>query len=475
MNALSVERGSLAISLVIVLVVSLFVGFAFSANQASLANLGIFSSTHANSITSKSNSTSSTTQVVTNQQAIVSTTQANLTTSKVTVSVNKETNCTNISSSLGPLLAKQESDPYLFIGGQNGTWFTPYQFPMLSEISLTTYNEIPISVLNSTGAVWGGGWNGSSWLISGYGACTGPESSNPFVLSLGPNATKSFDSLGNQGLEWKGGDIFATSPNGSDWLVSGMGSGYLQPNHPSPRYKVFYPYPYNHLSLGLFKNGIFVDYSSQIPVRMDGILYANAFNGTNWLVGGGYKAAGVLYSFDGQHIVDLSKAIQGSVKSFHSVQSISWNGKDWLIGGVGFLAIYDGVHFYDLTSQLNETMQGGLQGLNAVNSISWNGSAWLIAGGAPVSIVADQSQAWFAVLDNETSVTSRSFINLTPLLDLPSSRSSSILSTSFQGNMIFLGGYSEGNALLLSYDGRINNMSFLAKGMTYVNWLEAVR
>ena len=118
---------------------------------------------------------------------------------------------------------------------------------------------------------------------------------------------------------------------------------------------------------------------------MDGILYANAYNGTEWLIGGGYTSNGVLFSFNGISFTDLTAKIQASIPSFESVQSIAWNGKYWLIGGMGFLAIYDGANFVNLTPAVNKLVTSNFPGAFSINSIAWNGSEWLLGGGTPVA------------------------------------------------------------------------------------------
>ena len=67
-----------------------------------------------------------------------------------------------------------------------------------------------------------------------------------------------------------------------------MGSGVLNPGGAA----------INHYSMAfLTSNGTFIDLSQSIPQDMDGILYASAWNGFNWLVGGGWYGfnTGALY------------------------------------------------------------------------------------------------------------------------------------------------------------------------------------
>src|SRR5271157_5547028 len=119
---------------------------------------------------------------------------------------------------------------YIVAGGQEGAWFTPDQYPELYKLSpsanITAASLITVS---GEGTVWSGGYNGSNLLVTGWGS---GKYLNPYI-SLYNQTTTSKTRLGNYSeiesaeQEWSGGDVFAVGWNGTDWLLTGMGSGYL--------------------------------------------------------------------------------------------------------------------------------------------------------------------------------------------------------------------------------------------------------
>jgi hypothetical protein len=363
---------------------------------------------------------------------------------------------------------------YILAGGQYGSWFTKSQYPRLFQIYPDSNSSFWVNTINGMGTVWGGGsnYNDTLWLISGWGVDDRPAPVNPylFVYNGSSEMTNSINSATE--TEWNGGDIFAASWNGSEWLVSGMGSGLLNPKTSLTPIKRPTP-AVNHLSMGLFDGRNFIDLSSKLPVQMDGILYANGYNGEEWLVGGGYSKYGVLFSFNGKTFVPLIAQIDSAVPEFHSVQSIAWNGKYWLIGGIGFLAEYDGTRFVDLTTQLERALS--VRTVNdsqdfSVNSIAWNGSRWLLGGGAPVAIPVPGSSAWFASYDSVF------FQDLTYKLPAYTrNSSSSILSISYSraNGYWVLGGYADGRGMLMEYDSYLRDLSALVQDSSYINWVGA--
>ena len=230
------------------------------------------------------------------------------------------------------------TEDYVFVGGQNGSWFQPGQFPLLYQISLQNYSRIRLDPVSSGGTVWGGGFNGSQLLVSGWGS--DDDSPGPYIWLYNGAHVVTSGSLDNYGKasSWSGGDIFSASYNGKEWLLSGLGSGPLPP---------YSDEAINHMSLGTFNGSTFTDLSSLVPEQQDAILYANAWNGQYWLVGGGYLGVDVLFTFNGSTIIDLTEEAMKAIPSMGSVQSIAWNGDYWLIGGIGFLAKYDGHNFVD--------------------------------------------------------------------------------------------------------------------------------
>jgi hypothetical protein len=260
---------------------------------------------------------------------------------------------------------------------------------------------------------------------------------------------------------WHGGDVFAASADGNEWLLSGLGSGNLTSYG-----------EINHMSLSLFNGNDFTDLSSSVPNQRDAILYANAWNGQYWLVGGGYQDYGTLFSFNGTKIVDLTSAIAQAVPAFGSVQSLAWNGYYWLIGGEDFLAKYDGHRFTDLTSQLNSILaqRGGC--CSSVNAIVWDGSdsEWVLGGGTPIA-ETDYSNAWLVKYAAGTFTDLTSKISATAADFVPNS---SILSIAVAGGAWILGGYLDGHGWLFRYSGgSFTNLSYLVSNYTYVNWVGA--
>ena len=263
------------------------------------------------------------------------------------------------------------TDPgYVMVGGQNGTWFGPGQAPRLEKVELESDSATPLVPAPTGGTVWGGSWNGSQWLISGWGEdLPTPNGSNPYIFLYNGDKQVVGGSLEQYQAEmtWHGGDIFAASSDGDDWLVSGLGSGNLSASLPSF-------HGINHMSLALFNGSNFTDLSPMVPDQRDFILYTNAWNGHYWLIGGGYEDSGALYSFDGTKIVDLSSELSDAIPTFGSIQSVAWNGEYWLIGGVNFLASYDGHSFVDLTSRLNAARESDGDCCGSVNTIAWDGA-----------------------------------------------------------------------------------------------------
>src|SRR5208337_982474 len=72
----------------------------------------------------------------------------------------------------------QSESQYILVGGQNGSWFKHGQAPRLYRILLSNYSVTKLAPVSSQGTVWGGSWNGSQWLISGWGTDPGGKGSN---------------------------------------------------------------------------------------------------------------------------------------------------------------------------------------------------------------------------------------------------------------------------------------------------------
>jgi len=379
----------------------------------------------------------------------------------------------------------RDSPSYIMAGGQYGDWWTPSQYPELFEFSPTLngqgtygFSASPVATIGNQGTVWSGGFNGSNWLVTGWGVNQGldpyfavfNESENQ--VNLG-NTTE----IGTIQSEWSGGDVFSVGWNGTDWLLTGMGSGVLYSGDDIS----------NHMSIGLLSsNGTFTDLSQQIPNNQDMILYANAWNGNYWLIGGGWFgiSAGVLYVLSGNTLTDITSEIAAAVPTFNSIQSIVWNGQYFLIGGVGFLAEYNGTTFTDLTPQLNSALDQShsLANVtdNAVNAIAWMGSYWMLAGGTPVAYqsgVSNQS-AWVASFTPASDNSSTTFKDITstviPHDILQSSTNSTILSMScWAWSGCALGGADSNGGVLIWFDGQksVDLSSQLNQNVTYVQWV----
>jgi len=276
-------------------------------------------------------------------------------------------------------------------------------------------------------------------------------------------------------VSWHGGDVFAASYGGREWLLSGLGSDWLPSGWASRSTGRLS----NHLALALFDGYNFTDLSGDVPNQWDGVLFANAWNGHYWLVGGGWQGnEGVLYRYNGANITDLTSELDSAMwqrgRQFHSVQAIAWNGDYWLVGGVGFLAKYDGQNFTDLTPGLNAALGRRhsldyLSCCNAVNAIAWDGTSWQIGGGAPVA-TPEPLTAWTASYDGV------SFTDLTSLIPsyIANARNGSSILTAYSSNVTwFFGGYANERGFLFSLtNSAVNNLSKMINDtVTCVNWI----
>jgi hypothetical protein len=297
-------------------------------------------------------------------------------------------------------------------------------------------------------------------LVSGWG--NDRYGANPPIILYDTSLSIVYaSSAPNSNSSWYGGDIFASSYGKHEWLLSGMGSGDMVGIWG------------NHMTLATFNGSKFMDYSSLIPDNQAGILYTNEWNGSLWMVGGGYRFNGELFTFNGTTIHDLRYQIAGFVPSFGPVTSIAWNGTSWLIGGQGFVALYDGHRFIDLT-------EGFLRAVGAfysVNTINWDreDSEWLLAGGYPRADVRP-SKAWIATLSSTGKAR-----DLSSLLScyISNASSSSILSSSFDNDLWALGGYATyGNQispiLLVIWlpATTVTDFSHALSDTTYVIWVK---
>ena len=346
---------------------------------------------------------------------------------------------------------------YILVGGQNGTWFTNGQYAKLYKINLEDLERVNLGPDGTTGqgTVWSGGWNGKEWLVAGWGVNSGVNGSNPYLYQY--DGKRQIDTSAESQFaaesSWRGGDVFAVSFNGHEWLLSGLGSGYLSGYGDD-----------NHMSLATFNGSTFKDFSNKVPDQGDYILYANAWNGKYWLVGGGLAVNGVLFSFTDSATKDLTNEIRDAVPSFGAVQAIAWNGVIWLIGGDHFLASFDGFRFHDLTSSLLKPL-GLSEYALSVNSIVWNQGTWIIGGGITRARVGFQS-AWLVEFNAYG-------VHRLPLPAQMNEGKASILSVAAVGSLIVAGGYTGNHGVLVTYlSGDVGDISYVIQNdMSYVNWV----
>ena len=321
------------------------------------------------------------------------------------------------------------STPNIIVGGQNGTWFRPGQAPRLLLVNLNDNYIETLNTFGGQGTIWDGSrsLNGSQFLITGWGE--DQFKANPPIIIYNDSLSVIYKSVypTNINESWYGGDIFSSSNNGTAWLISGMGSG-----------GNFSTVIGNHMALGLFENGTFTDLTSQIPHLSLGILYANFWNGSLWMVGGGYLDSEVLFTYHNGLVTDLTEMIKQEIPDVGAITSISWNGTDWMIGGDHFLAEYSNNHFIDLTQSLYNIQNP----FGAVNTIKWDDQSdlWLIGGGEPKAIT-DPNNAWIAAISTNNIITD--FSSLLPTYITRNTEASSILTSTYVNGIWIIGGYYE--------------------------------
>ena len=349
----------------------------------------------------------------------------------------------------------------LIAGGQNGTWFKADQDPRLFKVNLTTVESDKLPTFNSQGTIWSGSTNGTNWLISGWGNDR-YDANPPIIIYDSSFHIISRSNEPDSHSSWYGGDIFASSHGAYGWLLSGLGSGYLG------------GISGNHMSLALFNGSNFTDLSSSVPRNQLGILFANQWNGSLWMVGGGFRLKGLLFTFNGTSIHDLTGQVSDAMQILGPVTSLGWNGTDWLIGGYESLAIYNGHKFVDLTALLASVV--GKQ-FHAVNAISWDklDNMWLLAGGYPKADLRPGT-AWAAALSSSGQAK-----NLSSLISpyLTSANSSSILTATFNNGLWAVGGYkTKGKQvtpilLIISLPANtVTDISRTVDDTTYVIWIQ---
>jgi len=340
---------------------------------------------------------------------------------------------------------------------------------------------------NQSGSIWTGASNGSQWLISGFSARGTILSPIINLYDTSMNAVPYNLTLINSKMStWWGGDIFTSSYGGKgNWLVAGLGSGCLPSFQPGCKSNQGGSTGCgnttcdNHMALGLFNGSNFIDLSGATALakeQADYILYASAWNGHFWLVGGGYGGGEILFKYNPStdSFTFLTSSIRAATGASGSVTSIAWNGTDWLIGGEGFLAQYNGKAFISLTSNLNAALGSGFQlsGSNAVNKIVWNKASklWVLGGGLAIALTG-ANRGWVASYKPGGAFTS--------LTVIPSSLKSGslVLTLAYSGTTLVVGGYytsSTNKGMLLLYNNATKtsrNLSDSLGSMGYVNWV----
>jgi hypothetical protein len=289
---------------------------------------------------------------------------------------------------------------------------------------------------------------------------------------------------------WWGGDIFSASfGSKGNWLVAGLGSGCLPSFQPGgcPKNQTAgcgKSVCYNHMALGLFNGSSFLDLfgaKGLISQQNDFILYAGAWNGHYWLVGGGYMSNEILFRYSpGTGLFTfLTPAIEAATSLQGAITSIGWNGKAWLIGGMGFLASYNGKSFTSLTSSLNSALSSKQKLVypNSVNKILWiaQTKTWVLGGGLPISLVGPSESAWVASYKPGNHPAFKNVPAVPP--SSLSTRQSSVLTLAYSGKTLIIGGYdtpSTNRGMLYFFDNAtstISNMTASLGNIGYVDWV----
>ncbi|MGA8542306.1 MAG: hypothetical protein WB947_02010 [Thermoplasmata archaeon] len=105
-----------------------------------------------------------------------------------------------------------------------------------------------------------------------------------------------------------------------------------------------------------------------------GGVWSVGWNGTAWLIGGNSSTSATLLAWDGGAFTDLSGHVVGHGPE-PWVQMLAWNGAEWLVGGHGVLGLWTGGNYADLLPTTPFENGGAF-------SSAWNGTAWLVGGSA---------------------------------------------------------------------------------------------
>ncbi|MGA8605023.1 MAG: hypothetical protein WB788_08215 [Thermoplasmata archaeon] len=103
-----------------------------------------------------------------------------------------------------------------------------------------------------------------------------------------------------------------------------------------------------------------------------GGVWSVGWNGTSWLIGGNSSKAATLVAWNNGSFTDLSSRVVGH-GSQPWVQMLVWNGGEWMVGGHGVFGLWTSTGYVDLFPR-SPFQNGG------VYSAAWNGTSWLAGG-----------------------------------------------------------------------------------------------
>ena len=248
---------------------------------------------------------------------------------------NSESLTSNIAG-MTDVLSVAWNGSYWLIGGYGTKTLIKYD-------GVSTYTDLTSNIagMSSVGSL---AWNGSYWLIGGGGGTSTKTLIKYDGVSTYTDLTSNISGMT---------DVYSAVWNGSYWLIGSFGTKTLV--------------KYDGVST-------YTDLTSNIAGMTN--VYSAAWNGSYWLIGGGDSdwlgggtSTKTLIKYDGvSTYTDLSY-------SRSDVHDLVWNGSYWLIReGIfyeTYLTKYDGSSYTDLSK---------ISGMNSVGCVAWNGSYWLIGG-----------------------------------------------------------------------------------------------
>lgn len=103
-----------------------------------------------------------------------------------------------------------------------------------------------------------------------------------------------------------------------------------------------------------------------------GGVWSVGWNGTSWLIGGNSSKTATLLGLSDGSFTDLSSRLVGH-GSHPWVQMLAWNGDEWMVGGHGVFGLWTSTGYIDLFPT-SPFQKGG------VYASAWNGTSWLVGG-----------------------------------------------------------------------------------------------